>query len=699
MKLYVADYTGNPKNNVYPHCVEINSKRDFIQAVARDNMASQMKDGHRNTDNFLGCDCIMFDIDNTHTEDPGAWVTADDIGETFPVHYMLVRSRSYMKEKRKTDKKTGAVTITEPREKWHVYMPLSQPITDPANYSWLMTNILCLFPFLDPSAIDTARFFFGVPDPHVTFEQGEQYIDEYLKGRDPSELLQEQKEAIIEFSERIQNGTYIDNKYTRLIVRTGCSFLGIRDTLAPIGPDPAPIGATGTAPASGTDPERDGFLDWISEAEHRQALQWLEKWAAQYDVQLGRRYTITAGEHAGGVAICVTCPWEHEHSGGDWPDNESVIIVDRSGRYNYICRHSHGSALNWSVFRKYHESKGTPEQPQPTEQEPKPDNVAHYINNLMGSDLARFKKDIKTGYPNLDQESGGLYSGLYVLAAISSLGKTTFAHQMADQIAAAGNDVLFFSLEQSRLELVTKSIARHMAKKDINSAVTSLAIRKGYLPARVQDAIREYSEAVGDRLSIIEGNFNCTASFIGEYIRAYMDRNKAAETGDKPVVIVDYLQVIQPATEKRQTVKETVDATVTELKRISRDLDITIILISSVNRANYLTPIDFESLKESGGIEYTADVVWGLQLQCLNDPLFDKEKNIKEKREAVKRAKAAPVRKIELVCLKNRYGKPHYSCGFNYISAVDLFRMDAGADFAADPLPDNSRSTAPARRI
>ena len=87
MKLYVADYTGNPKNNVYPHCVEINSKRDFIQAVARDNMASQMKDGHRNTDNFLGCDCIMFDIDNTHTEDPGAWVTADDIGETFPVHY------------------------------------------------------------------------------------------------------------------------------------------------------------------------------------------------------------------------------------------------------------------------------------------------------------------------------------------------------------------------------------------------------------------------------------------------------------------------------------------------------------------------------------------------------------------------------------------------------------------------------------
>ena len=311
----------------------------------------------------------------------------------------------------------------------------------------------------------------------------------------------------------------------------------------------------------------------------------------------------------------------------------------------------------------------------------KPDNVGYYIKNLMGSDLARFKKDIKTGYSNLDKEAGGLYAGLYVIAAISSLGKTTFTHQMADQIAAAGNDVLFFSLEQSRLELVTKSIARWTAKKDLATAVTSLAIRKGYLPQHVKDAAREYAEAVGDKFSIIEGNFNCTASFIGDYVRGYMARNKAAETGEKPVVIIDYLQVIQPDTDKKQTTKEAVDTTVTELKRLSRDLDITVILISSVNRANYLTPIDFESLKESGGIEYTADVVWGLQLQCLNDPLFDKQTDIKKKREAVKKAKAQNPRKIELVCLKNRYGISSYCCGFNYYPAADLFTEDAGADF------------------
>ena len=68
-------------------------------------------------------------------------------------------------------------------------------------------------------------------------------------------------------------------------------------------------------------------------------------------------------------------------------------------------------------------------------------------------------------------------------------------------------------------------------------------------------------------------------------------------------------------------------------------------------------------------------------MQCLNDPLFDKEKDIKKKREAVKKAKNQKPRKIELVCLKNRYGISSYCCGFNYYPAFDLFTEDAGADF------------------
>lgn len=84
--------------------------------------------------------------------------------------------------------------------------------------------------------------------------------------------------------------------------------------------------------------------------------------------------------------------------------------------------------------------------------------------------LSDFREHIKrgalfsaagTGFEALDCAlNGGLYPGLYIFGAVSSLGKTTLLLQIADNIAASGRDVLFFSLEQSRFELMSKSISR-----------------------------------------------------------------------------------------------------------------------------------------------------------------------------------------------------------------------------------------------
>ena len=144
-----------------------------------------------------------------------------------------------------------------------------------------------------------------------------------------------------------------------------------------------------------------------------------------------------------------------------------------------------------------------------------------------------------------------------------------------------------------------------------------------------------------------------------------------ATTGTKPILIIDYLQIIQG--DPRQSTREAVEANVTELKRISRSKDIPVFIISSLNRSNYMTPVDYESFKETGGIEYTADVLWGLQLDVLNDPLFDKEGKVKEKRDKIREAKAETPRKVELLCLKNRYGIATYKVGFTYYPQFDLF--------------------------
>ena len=285
----------------------------------------------------------------------------------------------------------------------------------------------------------------------------------------------------------------------------------------------------------------------------------------------------------------------------------------------------------------------------------------------LDSDLTRFQqyKDRKTGYSNIDAKMR-LYPGLYVLGAISSLGKTTFCGQMADQLAGAGEHVLYFSLEQTTLELVCKGLSRMMFRTDNTTALSSMDIRRGTKSEALRIAREMYATQTKNEF-IVECSFDTTVENITETVKSYIETTKV-----KPVVILDYLQILAPVN-NNQTTKDVVDYNVRALKKLQTENDLVVIVISSLNRQNYLTPIDFSSFKESGGIEYTCDVMWGLQLNVMNDELFDKEAKLKAKREAVREAKIANPRDIELVCLKNRYGVSSYSCRFKYYARYDYF--------------------------
>lgn len=306
-----------------------------------------------------------------------------------------------------------------------------------------------------------------------------------------------------------------------------------------------------------------------------------------------------------------------------------------------------------------------------TADNPIPHAMDKYIDDIFTDDIEKFKKfkNRETGFKNLDEQCGGLYPGLYAVGAISSLGKTTFIQQIGDQLAQAGEHVLFFSLEQSRFELVTKSISRITAQTNINKAASAINIRRGEITSEVVKAAEKYKEFAGN-ISIIECNFDTNIHFILNYVKEYIKVN-----GVKPVVIVDYLQIIPPA-DQHQSEKEKIDSMIRGLKKLQSENDLVVFIVSSINRANYLAPIDFESFKESGGIEYTCDVIWGLQLQAINGIIFNKDHNIKKKREIIRNAKKAIPRKIELICLKNRYGISSYSCGFYYNPVYDLFIPD-----------------------
>ena len=215
-----------------------------------------------------------------------------------------------------------------------------------------------------------------------------------------------------------------------------------------------------------------------------------------------------------------------------------------------------------------------------------------------------------TGFNALDKLlGGGLFAGLYIVGAISSLGKTTFCCQIADAVAAAGHDVLFFSLEMSRGELAAKSLSRLTAGSNSPCSTRDILTGGGKNPeqkAALADAVAAYQE-YANRLFIVEGVGDVTAARIRERVQEHIRR-----TNERPLVVVDYLQIIAGA-DVRESDKQRTDKAVLELKRISRDFDIPVLVVSSFNRENYSSPVNMTAFKESGAVEYSADVLIGLQ--------------------------------------------------------------------------------------
>ena len=286
-----------------------------------------------------------------------------------------------------------------------------------------------------------------------------------------------------------------------------------------------------------------------------------------------------------------------------------------------------------------------------------------------------------TGFSELDKElDGGFYPGLYILGAISSLGKTTLLLQIADQIAESGKDVLYFSLEMAATELMSKSISRHtykLCKGVKNNAKTARGITTASRYANysqvekdlINQAIEAYSQYAG-RLYIYEGVGDIGVEQIKEKVVEHITL-----TGNTPLVFIDYLQILAPY-DLRASDKQNTDKAVLELKRLSRDYKTTVIGISSFNRDNYSTEVNMAAFKESGAIEYGSDVLMALQPQGMKPGYTATEQ--KDNAQLVKKCKASEDRNVEAVILKNRNGRTGGKVGFSYNSLFNSFSQNYG---------------------
>ena len=174
----------------------------------------------------------------------------------------------------------------------------------------------------------------------------------------------------------------------------------------------------------------------------------------------------------------------------------------------------------------------------------------------------------------------------------------------------------------------------------------------------------------GGNLFITEGVGNVGVQTIKEKTEAILKAKRKP-----PVVIIDYLQILAPF-DLKMTDKQNTDKNVLELKRLSRDYGVPILGISSFNRDNYTAPVNMASFKESGAIEYSSDVLIGLQYYGMDYQKGESEakrrSRVNELLNKVKEnGKAGKPQAVQVKVLKNRNGAKGDFCldclwKFNY---------------------------------
>lgn len=230
-------------------------------------------------------------------------------------------------------------------------------------------------------------------------------------------------------------------------------------------------------------------------------------------------------------------------------------------------------------------------------------------------------RGIATGFGRLDRKLAGLSpSNLIVLAARPSIGKTTFALNMALHIALVEKKSIgFFSLEMSKEELVDRLLV-------MDAHIDSWRLKTGKLNEEEMDKITESLGRLADINIFIDDTPGASITEMRTKARKLQVEKKL------DIIIMDYLQLADPGRRTDNRVQE-VSYVSQGLKNIARELQVPVIALSQLSRSveqrGERRP-QLSDLRDSGAIEQDADIVMFLYRTDENEELLpDSKRNIK----------------------------------------------------------------------
>lgn len=271
--------------------------------------------------------------------------------------------------------------------------------------------------------------------------------------------------------------------------------------------------------------------------------------------------------------------------------------------------------------------------------------------NITSENAEEFK-GIPTGFSKIDEITSGLNrSDLILIGARPAMGKTSFALNIARNVAFSGKKVVFFSLEMSNEQLAARVLSTE-------ARVESNKLRKGNISS---DEWVRLAEAT-DRLTKCELYFDDTSTITVPEIKSKLRRAKNVDC-----VVIDYLGLMNSAVKKENRVQEVTDIT-RSLKMLAKDMKIPVVCCCQLSRGpekngKASNRPALSDLRDSGSIEQDADIVMLLYREGYY-------KNSKENAEEVDMSKA------DVDVAKNRHGptnrvKLHWDGQYTLFSTLE----------------------------
>lgn len=208
---------------------------------------------------------------------------------------------------------------------------------------------------------------------------------------------------------------------------------------------------------------------------------------------------------------------------------------------------------------------------------------------------------VPTGFAELDKLIGGWQSSdLVILAARPGMGKTAFALNCVANAARSGKQVVIFTLEMTKEQLVSRILSSE-------SRVDSSRLTRGDLNEEEEDRLAQGARQVHDFMAYagIDETPGISLMELRSRCRRYQKENGL------DMIVVDYLQLMTAATKSDNREREISEIS-SGLKNLAKELSVPVIALAQLNRGPDARPDKrpkISDLRESGSLEQDADMI------------------------------------------------------------------------------------------